>query len=193
MSVLILLLTIPLFCLSFALYLMTLLNFIMLNEMDFVILSFTICSIFIFSFISFKLLIKTSEDTSFRLLNMDNNFINIYGFFSFNIIGLFGISLLVNTFINLFNPLNFGFGFCIILWYLYILYTYIWDNKEEILTISYIESINKNIDLLYFDEDHCLYVRHNDIYQEEKKYLCKVNKMSKEIRKIIKESDDKDE
>ncbi len=190
MSLLILLIIIPMLTISFALYIMTLINFISFNELDTLMITISILLILVLSFISGRLFIKTNKNPLAYILNLDNNYINIFGFYSLNIIGILGICLLVNSFIYRINLFNFGIGIFIVIVYVYLLYAYLIDNKNIVLKLEVI-SEEDGVNMLYLKDadgkEYDFYVNHSDKYIEDKTYLCRYNKMSKEVRKIIKE------
>lgn len=189
MSVLLILILIPLLCITVSLFIMSLFNYITLNELDIFLISTTIFIILVLGFIIMRLLIKSSKETSARLLNIDNNFLSIFGFYSFNIVTLFGACLVINSLLYKINVFNLVIGLTIIGVYIWIFISYVLMNKNKTFTITMIDQVNKYIDLLYLsagEEEYELYIKHDKKYVEEQSYLCKYNPMSKEIRKIIK-------
>lgn len=189
MSVLLILILIPLLCITVSLFIMSLFNYITLNELDIFLISTTIFIILVLWFVIMRLLIKSSKETSARLLNIDNNFLSVFGFYSFNIVTLFGVCLVINSLLYKINLFYFVIGLTIIGVYIWIFTSYVLMNKNKTFTITMIDHINKYIDLLYLsdgDQEYEIYIKHDKKYVEERSYLCKYNPMSKEVRKVIK-------
>ena len=189
MSVLLILILIPLLCITVSLFIMSLFNYITLNELDIFLISTTIFIILVLWFVIMRLLIKSSKETSARLLNIDNNFLSVFGFYSFNIVTLFGVCLVINSLLYKINLFYFVIGLTIIGVYIWIFTSYVLMNKNKTFTITMIDHINKYIDLLYLsdgDQEYEIYIKHDKKYVEEQSYLCKYNPMSKEVRKVIK-------
>ncbi len=189
MSILIILILIPLLCITVSLFIMSLFNFITINEFDIVLISTTMFLNLILSFLISHLLIKTSKNNSRILLNLENRFLSIFGFYSFNIIVLFGLALIINSLIFQVNIFNLVIGSMIIIFYIWIFFSYIVINKNKVLNITVVDKINNYIDLLYLSDEtqeYELYVKHDETYTEGSSFLCKFNPMSKEVRKIIK-------
>lgn len=188
MMVLLILILIPLFCITVSLFIMSLFNYITLNELDIFMISITMFIILVLGFVIMRLLINNSKETSVYLLNIDNNFLSIFGFYSFNIVALLGICLIINSIIYKMNIFNLTIGLVIMGVYIWIFVFYILTYKNKVFTITMIDKVNDFIDLIYLsDEEHEyeLYIKHDQKYAEEQRYLCKYNPMSKEIRKII--------
>lgn len=189
MSMIFILILIPLLCITISLFIMSLFNYLTINELDIFLISITMFLILVMGFITMRLLIKNSKETSVTLLNIDNNFLSIFGFYSFNIVALLGVSLVINSLIYQMNIFNFAIGLLIIVFYIWIFVSYILINKKKVFKITMVDKINDYIDLIYLSDDfheYELYVKHDKKYIEEQSYLCKYNPMSKEIRKIIK-------
>lgn len=192
MSMILILILIPLLCIIISLFIMSLFNYLTINELDIFLVSITMFLILVIGFITMRLIIKNSQETSATLLNIDKNFLSIFGFYSFNIVVLLGISLVINSILYELNMFNFAIGVLIIIFYIWIFISYIIKNKKKVFTITMIDKINNYIDLIYLSDEegeYELYVKHDKEYLEEQSYLCQYNPMSKEIRKIIKKND----
>ena len=190
MSILIILILIPLLCITVSLFIMSLFNYVTMNELDIIMLSITMFFNLVLSFAIGHLIIKNNKDSSAYLLNLENRFLSVFGFYSFNIIVLFGIALVINSLLFSVNTFNVIIGLIIIIFYIWIFISYLIMNQNKVFNITVIDKINDHIDLIYLSDEsgeYEFFVHHSKKYIEGSSYLCKYNKMSREVRKIIKE------
>lgn len=189
MSMLLILILIPLLCITLSLFIMSLINYVTINELDVLMISTTLFLILVLCFVTIRLLIKNGKNTSVLLLNIDRNFLSIFGFLSFTIVAFLGICLLINSLLFKINIFNLVIGIVIIIFYTWLFINYILRKKTKVFSITMIDKVNNYIDLICLsDDDHEyeIYVKHNKKYIEDASYLCAYNPMSKEIRRIIK-------
>lgn len=185
----IILLLIPLLCISFTLYIMSLYYFIINNDHNLLMILITVFVNIILSFFIIKIFIKTNEDIP-SIMNLDKRSNLIHGYFSFINMFLYGISLIINSIIFKINIYNIITGIIIVILFIYITYEHVLRTDKIVLTLTGIDDTKKGLTCLYFcnnnDEMFEYYVKDN-IYKEDANYLCKIGKSSKCIKKILKE------
>lgn len=189
------LLLIPLLCISFSLYIMNLYNFIVFNDLDIIILISTLFINIVFSYVLLKLLIKHNEIYP-TILNIDEFFSLYYGYITFLELFLLAIGLILNSIVNSINIYYLTTGILIMLLFFYITYEYIIQSSKVYLTLESINPYNKHVNLLYFKDDKDFYQIYRSAsitYEEDKRYLCLINKGTKRIKRIVKEASEENE
>lgn len=185
-----LLLLIPILCISFSLYIVSLIDFVLANNLDILMVSLTAFINIIVSFFVIKIFIRDNEHIAF-IMNLDKLSSLIHGYFSFIIMFLFGLSLVINSFLFKINVNNLTIGTIIIGVFIYITIEHVLMSKEYILKLVDIDDSESNVNRLIFEsnneEEFEHYVSKKEKYKVNSKYLCKVGKSSKCIKKIIKE------
>lgn len=185
-----LLLLIPILCISFSLYIVSLIDFISANNLDILMVSSTAFINIIVSFFVIKIFIRDNEHIAF-IMNLDRKSSLIHGYFSFIIMFLFGASLVINSFSFKININNLTIGSVIIVMFIYITIVHVLMSKEYILKLVDIDDSESNVNRLIFEnndeEEFEYYVSKKEKYKVNNKYLCKVGKSSRCIKKIIKE------
>lgn len=185
-----LLLLIPFFCISFSLYVLGLLDFIINNSFDIVLVTGSAFTSVVLSFFIIKNFICNNDHIA-SIMNLDKKSSIIHGYFSFFILFLFSISLIVNSFVFKYNMMNLIFGTMFIIAYIYITYEYIIKTETKVLKLVDIDDLDEDLNRLIFEinenEEAEYYVNKKTNYKKDKTYLCKINKSSKLINKVIKE------
>ena len=188
---LVILLLIPIFCISMSIFIMNLINFIILNELDILLFTGTIFINIISSFFILKLFIKNNEESAF-FMNLDQNFSIVYGFFSFCLMFIFGLFLIINSVVNEINIYYLSIGIILVVFFIFLTFMYFIKQEKRELILSNIDEFNESLNLLSFKSDDYLYkiyVSKKEEYIENKKYLCLINKSTNRIKKIKKEID----
>lgn len=185
MLILLLLLT-PILCICLSFYIFTLVEYITSGTMDTVVLLLTIMLSLILSFIDLKLLINSNKKDIY-LLNMDNKINTIHGYFSFILLFIFGVSLLIRSFINNTNIYDFILGMLLIILFIYVTYEYIFSSKTDVFEIEDIEEYDDNISLIYLSLNDLIleyFVLNKDGYKKNGKYEVIYKPNLKYIKKI---------
>ncbi len=190
----IILLLIPLLCISFTLFVMSLIDFILNNNYNLIIILATVFINIVLSFFIIKLFIKSNDDIP-KILNLDKISNLIHGYFSFINMFLYGLALIINSLLFKINIYNIITGIIITILFIYITFEHVFRTDKIVLTLSSIDDTKEGIKCLYFcnnnDEMYEYYIKEGT-YKEDAKYLCKIGKSSKSIKKIIKEVIDMD-
>lgn len=185
-----LLVLIPIICISFTLYIMSLIDFIINNDLDIILISLGAFISIIISFFVLKVFIRDNRHIP-AIMNMDERSSSIHGYFSFIIMFLFGLSLVLNSIIFKINIFNLTIGLIVIVLFIFITIEYIIKSSKIILLLIDIDDIDSSFRLLVFEDEsggiYQYYVSKKHTYILNKHYLCKIQKSSKYIKKIIKE------
>ena len=185
----IVLLLIPILCVSLSLYIMTLINFIAFNELDNLLFLGTMLINIVTSFFIFKLIIKNGEQYAL-IMNMSCDFSNYYGYFSLILLFIFSISLIIHSVVNGMNIIHLTIGIILSLLFLVVTYLYFFKRERKELVLNSINEYNEYLNILYFYEDnhnYKIFLSKKINLVENKKYLCLVSKYSNTIKKIKKE------
>lgn len=168
---------------------MSLTDFVLTNNLDILMTSLTAFVNIIISFFVIKIFIRNNDHIAY-IMNLDKRSSLIHGYFSFIIMSLFGISLVLNSCIHKINVYNLTIGLVIIITFIYVTIEHVLKSTKEVLKLIDIDDTETNVNRLVFENDKEeleYYVNKKANYKVNNKYLCLVGKSSRCIKKIIKE------
>lgn len=151
MQLVILIILIPLCSVGFFIYLNALMNYAFYNVLNTPQFTGGIIACLILGFIIFHLL-GSVRPLSASKLNYESKVIPYFSYYSFTILLLFGISLIINSITNEVNVFTVFAGCGIIILFLYITTVYMIIRKKEVFTLVSIDEIEED-DLKYPKED----------------------------------------
>lgn len=186
MTMVLILLSIPVLCVSLSLYVMSLYNLAISGNMTDPLMLMSLLFSIIFSFISIHLIVKNLP-VSAKLLNFKNRVISVIGYISIILFTLFGVSLFINMMITEFDVMKFFISIGTILLFTYATYIMFIYKEVKVFNLFSIEKEGK-VYLLSFssDDDEIaeVYVNSKKEYKENKNYSVLYNKYMKLIVKI---------
>lgn len=179
------------FILSIIVYIMTLITFVTKSTMNEIVFLISIIVSIISSFILVVNLGGIFKKNAF-IKNIESKSVSIVGYISLFLLSLFGLFLLIDSIINKFNIINMSIGITLVIILFYTTYIYFISSQDIVFEISNIE-FEKDSELycidLVNDEYGFIeyYVKNDNKLEIDKSYLCKFNKGTQSIKKIIKE------
>ncbi len=188
MAILALIFLIPIFCIGFVIFVMSLFNYAIHNNLDVPLLTIGLFIIIILSFIIIKLFYQSLPKTA-KNLNSELNSNTIYNLFTFFIMLLFGFTVFFKSFIKDFSVFDCVIGTFMITISLYTISNYFLCFENTVIKLVNIEDYDDKIKILDFEhQEYGLfnYYISDDIekYQIDKLYKAKLNKKTKIIRTV---------
>ena len=169
MLYILILLLIPVFFVGIVIYTCTIFDFMLHNKLDMVLLLIGVFSTIISSFFALK---------EFSLLDIKNkNIIKLQkkvdaliGIFSFTLLFLFGVALIVNSILFKMDFSKLLLGIMFVSFYVYVIYYYVIQKKVYVCTISDITKVSDDLYLVLFNNKE---IGVNEYYVKDKKGLKK--------------------
>lgn len=190
MTYLLILVFIPVFFVGIVIYLTTIYAYAFNNELDVVLLLVGLFSTLISSFVILKTF-ALMDSKNHKLIKLQHKVDAIVGLFSFTLLFLFGVALIINNFYLSFNVGKLIIGIMLVLFYLYIIYYYFFTRKKEVFILTDITKVNKYYKLSFKNDKlgtKEVYVKDKDKYKKDKSYICSYSEIYNDITKIISES-----
>ena len=190
MTYLLILVFIPFFFVGLVVYCATVYQYALNGNLDVVFVIGGLLASLISSFIILK---------TFALMDLKGILFNriqkridaIIGLFSFTLLFIFGIALIVNYIKVTPNIAKIILGIGICVFYLYIFYYYVLNKKRYLFTLKDITKINDKSYLFTFENEKQgnkeYYVKKKEGYTKGKKYICSYSTLFNDISRIIKE------
>ena len=190
MIYLLILLFVPLFFVGVVTYTSTVYEYIFTNSFDTVLLLIGIFASIISTFVVLKSILFIDKE-DYLLIKLQERVDAFIGIISFTLLLLFGIALVVNTFVNNMVYSKLLIGVAIIITYLYVIYYYFIQKK---LYVCNVIDVTKMKDKLY-----CVTVENKDLgikeifykkdpmIKKNKLYNCYYNKGCNVLVKITNE------
>ena len=190
MIYLVILLLVPLFFVGTVIYVCTLYEFMMNNSLDMVLLLIGVFASLISSYIIFKE-ISMLDINDYKIIKFQRKIDGIIGLFSFTLLFLFGISLIVNSTLTTINYPKMIFGIAIVVFYGYVLYFYMFKRFIYVFKLISITKITDKLYVLSFENKeqglHDYYTNDKDAYKKGKSYKVAFSKANNNISKILNE------
>lgn len=142
MQLVLLIILIPFCSIGFFVYLNALMNYTFNNILNIPLFSCGIAICLILGFIIFHLY-GSVRVLSANKLNYENRVIPNFSYFSFIILVLFGIALIINSLVNEISIFGIFAGSAIIILFIYITFAYIFTSKKEVFILSSIDEIEE--------------------------------------------------
>lgn len=190
MLYILILLLIPIFFVGMVIYISTIFDFMFTGNLDTVLLLIGIFGSSISGFIIMKEF-SLIEFKNAKVLMIQRTIDSIIGLFSFTLLLLFGVSLIVNSLNTPINLIKLLVGVFIVLFYLYVVYFYVLNKKVYVCKLVDISKINDNLYLIMFDNKDLgikdIYVKDKKGLKKDKSYKVFYSNSCKCITKIINE------
>ena len=167
-------------------YIMTLYNYMISNTLDVPLLAIGLLITIILSFFIIKLIFKSLPKTA-KYLNKEQNSNTIYNVFTFIIMLIFGIFLLIKSLNGNFNIFDCAIGTLMTILSIYVISSYFLSNSNEVLKLIDIENADEKIKCLKFEHEKygiIDYYTNGDDYKIDNMYKVKLNKKTKVISTI---------
>ncbi len=166
MIYILILLFIPIFFVGVITYSSTLFEYMINNNLDTVLLLIGVFVTIISLFVLFKSIMFIDKE-DYTIIRLQNRVDAIIGILSFTLLLLFGVSLLVNSFINTMSYSKVLIAVAIIIIYVYVLYYYLFSKKQYPCKVVEIAKMN--------DKLYCVTLEHKDLGLKEVYYKTKPN------------------
>lgn len=189
MIYLFILLLIPTFFVGLVMYINTLYDYIINSNLDTVLLLIGVFTTIISIFILFKLIGLIDKD-DIKVLKFQKRIDAYIGIISFTLLFLFGIALVINSFIGTLSYSKLILGASLVCMYLYIFYYYFLQNSIVIFKIEDMYKISDDIYMITLynkDIGKVETYETNNKLKKNKSYKCLYNKGSNVILKISNE------
>ena len=190
MIYLVILLLIPIFFVGTVIYVSTLYEFMMQNSLDTVLLLIGAFASLISSFIILKE-IGLLDIHDYKIIRFQRKIDGFIGLFSFTLLFLFGIALVVNSTLTTINYPKVIFGIAIILFYSYVLYYYMFKRFIYLFKLESITKVNDKLYILSFENEkqglQDYYTNTKEGFKKGKSYKVAFSKANNNISKVISE------
>lgn len=184
-----LLILLPILCIVLSLYVVMLINFVLTNDLDMMLTFLSAFLNVVISFFVIKTFISANGNIAF-IRNLDRKSDIIHGYFSFILLFILGVSLVINSIVHKINMYNLIIGLFIIISFIIITYVHLIKTIKEALELTDIDDTEDELNCLIFlknGEELEYYVNKKEKYKINSKYLCKISSSNGSIKKIIKE------
>ena len=189
MTYLLILVFIPVFFVGIVMYLTTVYAYAFNNDLDLVLLLVGLISTIISSFV----ILKTAaliDFKSHKLIKLQSKVDAIVNIFSFTLLFIFGVALIINSVNNNMNVGKLIVGVGLSIFYVYVLYYSLFARIKETFELVDITKYNKVYKLSFENKEHGsknIYVKDKGNYEKGSKYICLYSVMFNDITKIVKE------
>lgn len=185
----IVLLLIPILCVSLSIFIMNLINFITLNELDILLFCGTTFVYILTSFFVLRQIIKTNEQSAF-FMNLDRDFLEVYGYLSYLPLFIASIFFIIDSCLNELNLIYLISGIVICIFFLYITFQYFIRKEVKELKITNVSEYNKYVNLIYLTDEintYEFYISNKIKLKEDSMYRCVLSKKTKKLKRIKEE------
>ena len=189
MTYLLILVFIPVFFVGIVIYLTTVYAYAFNNDLDLVLLLVGLFSTIISSFVILKTF-ALMEVKNHKLIKLQKKVDAIVNIFSFTLLFIFGVALIISSVKNNMNVGKMIVGIGLVLLYLYVLYYSLFARIITTFKISDITKYNK-VYLISLENKELgireLYVKDKSKYKKGSEYNCSYSVMFNDIVKIKEE------
>ena len=190
MIYIVILICIPIFFVGLSMYMYTIYDFIINNNLDVALMLVSVFATILTSYLSLKE-IGLLESNSYKVVKFQSRIDSIIGLVSFTLLLIFGIALIVNSFINTMNYSKLLIGLSIVFLYIYVIYVNFLYKKEYVFKIVSIDKLGDKLFLVTLDNKTTglveMYVDNKNGIKKDKSYKCYYNNLNKRLIKIINE------
>ena len=190
MIYIVILICIPIFFVGLSMYMYTMYDFIINNNLDVALMLISVFATILTSYLSLKE-IGLLESNSYKVVKFQSRIDSIIGVVSFTLLLVFGISLIANNFINGMNYSKLLIGVSIVILYTYIIYINFLHKKEYVFKIIGIDKIGDKLFLVTLDNKTTglveMYLDNKNGIKKNKSYKCYYNNYNKRMVKILNE------
>ena len=188
MAYLLILTFIPVFFVGIVIYLTTLYTYAFKGDLDVVLLLIGLFGTIISSFVVLKTFALLAFK-DFKLIKLQKKVDAVIGLFSFTLLFLFGLSLIISTMNTSINVGKLIVGIGLVVFYLYIIYYYFLARSKVIFELLDITKVNDKYYMLSFGNDKLgtkeVYVKNKDNYKKGEFYYCRYSDVFNDITKVL--------